>query len=129
MSRKNKAAQAEYNKQYRADHRDAILAWNHAYWVRIRLEALNHYSHGELKCACCGEREYKFLCLDHIDGGGTQHRKSLGSKYILSYLKQAGWPEGYQVLCHNCNMAKGFYGVCPHKEKSAFEVTDESQNS
>jgi hypothetical protein len=23
------------------------------------------------------------------------------------------------VLCHNCNMARGFYGVCPHEKENA----------
>lgn len=78
---------------------------------------LLHYSDGQLCCKCCGETIYEFLSLDHIDGGGTQHRKSLGSKYIISELISLGMPVGYQVLCHNCNMAKGFYGVCPHKQK------------
>jgi hypothetical protein len=24
------------------------------------------------------------------------------------------FPDGFQVLCHNCNLAKGYYGECPH---------------
>lgn len=57
------------------------------------------------------------MALDHVDGGGTQHRLKMGSKNIFSFLRQQGYPEGFQVLCHNCNAAKGFYGGCPHKEK------------
>jgi hypothetical protein len=29
---------------------------------------------GILKCVCCGETERDFLTLDHINGGGGQHR-------------------------------------------------------
>ena len=38
---------------------------------------------------------------------------------IYRYLKIRGFPPGYQVLCHNCNQAKGFYGKCPHQTKSS----------
>ena len=77
---------------------------------------LNHYSKGALACKCCNEQHYEFLSIDHIHGGGNQHRKKLGSKYIYSWLIQSLFPKGYQVLCHNCNMAKAFYKICPHKE-------------
>lgn len=83
----------------------------------VRLDVLSVYSNGTMKCACCGESELKFLCLDHIHGGGSKHRKEVGSGFALYlWLKRSGYPKGYQVLCHNCNMAKGFYGLCPHKE-------------
>jgi len=88
---------------------------------RLRLEALSHYSNGELKCVCCGESEYLFLSLDHINGGGSKERRHLksngytSSTDIFLLLKRKGWPNGFQVLCHNCNLAKGFYGECPHE--------------
>lgn len=31
------------------------------------------------------------------------------------WLRRNNYPNGFQVLCHNCNMAKGFYGKCPHQ--------------
>ena len=82
---------------------------------RARLEALKHYSDGKLECACCGEDEYRFLALDHINGGGSKDRKKFGPSFVY-WLKAQGWPPGFQVLCHNCNMAKHWYGICPHQE-------------
>jgi len=79
------------------------------------MTVLAHYSAGTLKCACCSEQTYEFLSIDHILGGGTAHRRKLGSKYIYSWLIQQNFPPGYQVLCHNCNMAKAFYKKCPHQ--------------
>ena len=80
------------------------------------MKVLAHYSNGALTCACCADPTYEFLSIDHVLGGGTQHRKSLGSKYIYNWLIQNKFPAGYQVLCHNCNMAKTFYKQCPHKQ-------------
>ena len=87
---------------------------------RARIGVMLHYCpDGILKCACCGETEVKFLSLDHIDGGGNAHRREIGRgpTAIFGWLKRNNYPPGFQVLCHNCNMAKGFYGVCPHQEK------------
>ena len=86
---------------------------------RLRLDVLTAYSTGVLRCTCCGETEPQFLALDHIDGGGYAQKKLLrrhGQAFYL-WLKQQGYPEGYRVLCHNCNLAKGFYGECPHETK------------
>ena len=44
------------------------------------------------------------------------YSKIYGGKTFYSYLRNKGWPTGYRVLCHNCNMSLGFYGHCPHQE-------------
>lgn len=110
-------AKQGYNRQYRAKNREAILKQSREARYQLRLTALVYYSKGDTpECTCCGETEIKFLAIDHIDGGGTIHRKATKSKYMMHWLKTQGYPDGFQTLCHNCNMAKGFYGVCPHKE-------------
>ncbi len=85
--------------------------------LKIQMAALEAYGGKNLKCACCGEREIKFFGIDHVNGGGNKHRKELRSRGAAMYheLKRLGYPKGFQVLCHNCNLAKGFYGKCPHK--------------
>jgi hypothetical protein len=68
------------------------------------------------KCACCGEHRYEFLAIDHINGGGNKHRKEvtgLGARFY-AWLQREGFPDGFRVLCHNCNMSYGFFGYCPH---------------
>jgi hypothetical protein len=30
-------------------------------------------------------------------------------------MRDQGYPPGFRVLCHNCNMAIGLFGVCPHE--------------
>jgi hypothetical protein len=79
---------------------------------RVRREVLEHYS-PDLVCSICGEGHYEFLCLDHINGGGAEHRRSRGDFYWVSF-KREGWPSGFRVLCYNCNLKHGcrdFYGT------------------
>lgn len=100
---------------WRKANKAKIAAYAKKYYIQTRINVLSHYSNGTLTCACCSENRYEFLSIDHINGGGNQHRKRLGSKYIYSWLVQSNFPYGYQVLCHNCNMAKAFYKICPHQ--------------
>lgn len=67
------------------------------------------------KCACCGETTFEFLAIDHKYGGGRLEREKLSTRQIADKVIKLGYPDEYQVLCHNCNMAKGFFGQCPHK--------------
>ena len=78
---------------------------------KLRLQVLSEYGN---KCACCGESRYEFLAIDHINGNGRKHLKKIGGN-LYGWLKRNSYPKDlFQILCHNCNMAKGFYGSCPH---------------
>ena len=92
-------------------HKDNICQKN--YRLRIRQEVLNHYG---VTCACCGEKTQEFLTVDHMNGGGGKHRKQIKGGTIYSWLKRNNYPEGFQILCFNCNQAKYIYGVCPHQQ-------------
>lgn len=83
--------------------------------IKLRKIVISHYSLGENKCACCGENQFEFLTVDHIDGGGTKHRKQIGRGALCEWLVSNKFPKGFQILCYNCNCTKGIYGECPHK--------------
>jgi hypothetical protein len=85
--------------------------------VALRQEVLAHYSHGTMRCACCGEGHIQFLAIDHVNGGGHRQRQQIGrnSRATYYWLKVKGFPEGFAVLCHNCNNAKAWDGECPHE--------------
>lgn len=86
-------------------------------WYNQNLRALVIREYGA-KCACCGESESMFLGLDHINNDGGEERRRIGKNNISTYryVRDLGFPKDrYQLLCHNCNLAKGFYGECPHK--------------
>ena len=120
----------EYVKQtkhkYTVDHLEADLkrlddwskknpervnARQRARWKAIRADVLAGYGG---KCVCCGETANEFLAIDHINGHGKEHRASIGAAFY-SRLKRQGVPEGFRILCHNCNFARGRYGYCPHE--------------
>lgn len=71
---------------------------------------------GQPRCGCCGEEEYVFLALDHVDGGGSRARSdpTFSRRRLFLQLIADGFPPGYAVLCHNCNWGKHALGVCPH---------------
>lgn len=92
------------------------------YWKDLRHEVVMAY--GGYKCACCGETEPAFLQIDHVNNDGAEHRRSLGYKgngkgangRTLKWLRDNGFPPGFQILCANCNFGKALNGgVCPHK--------------
>lgn len=65
-------------------------------------------------CMCCGETEYKFLAIDHVVPIGS--RRPRGNSTVMQVIRE-DYPDTFQILCHNCNMAKGFWGECPHQAK------------
>src|SRR5579863_513503 len=77
---------------------------------RLRYETLVHYSSDPPSCSCCGEPYFEFLTIDHINGGGRQHRMLLGYVKLDVWLRANNYPPGYRVLCMNCNHAIGQYG-------------------
>lgn len=82
-------------------------------WDRRRKLVFKHY--GEF-CACCGEDQYEFLTIDHINGGGNlENRKD--RTYLHWRLIAQGFPPGFQTLCWNCNCAKGQNKFCPHEKR------------
>ncbi len=81
----------------------------------LRVQVIEKY--GSI-CKCCGESEIDFLSIDHINGGGTQHRKKIGLAAMYQWLRRHNFPEGFQVLCMNCNWGRSRNGGnCPHESK------------
>lgn len=127
--------QNEYQKKWRKDNPDKwksiqsgwywknresklskTVTRNRERYHTIRVIALEKYGN---KCACCGEKTYEFLTIDHINNDGKYERKKFNNYAgrIYGYLAQAEYqPEKYQILCWNCNLAKEKYGKCPHQK-------------
>ena len=101
------------NRKWAVDHPEADRAKKRAWQQRQRLAALGAYGG---KCACCGETTTDFLCIDHINDDGGAHRRQIGRGNIFHWLQKNEYPDGFQVLCWNCNAAKAMRGGCPHKK-------------
>ena len=137
MTDEDRHKRREYNQRYYYKNRDRLLAglradtrirWQHKWGQdkrvpvsestkyrnqRIKYSVLGNYSGPPPACVCCGENELGFLGIDHVKGDGAEHRKTFSGS-IYRWLIRNGFPPGFQVLCHNCNFAKGHYGECPH---------------
>lgn len=119
-SKQNLEYLREYQRERYRQNPEHFKARERRWRQSIRLEALTHYSRGKLRCACCGEKEIDFLCLDHVDDDGHLHRKTvkLAGSQFFKWLKANGYPDSprLQVLCANCNFAK-MRGGCPHRKR------------
>ena len=113
QTEKSKATRKEWLK----NNRPKLAMWAVNSRKRIRFEVLKAYGN---KCACCGESEEAFLAVDHVNGDGCKHRREIGiigGAEFYFWLKKRNWPEGFQILCYNCNWAKHRRGICPHQLK------------
>lgn len=93
------------DQKFKENRRMQVLRWNH----RKKIEVLTHYGNGKLACVICGEERLPCLSIDHIDGDGNKHRREIGARNAHSFyiwLRQQGFPVGYQTLCMNCQFVK-----------------------
>lgn len=119
-------------RQTREYHNDKQREWYHKtkfdrkdikkdYTDRIKLSVFSHYS-PTLECNCCYESEYEFLTIDHEnDKSKYNHPKTIqGGWNLINWIYQNNYPEGFKILCWNCNSGRGkrnMNGICPHKLK------------
>lgn len=96
----------KYNHKYHRTHRVEIRnRKQNRNWIR-KAEVLTHYGNGKLQCILCGEGDIVVLSIDHIRGGGLQHRIALGMRgsgtRFYKWLKANNFPTGFRTLCMNC---------------------------
>ena len=104
---KNRATDRKHRDKNPQAARDKLRAWQN----KVRVEMIQAYGG---RCACCGVSEAPFLAIDHIDGVRPEGAPK-GGHQLYAWLRRNEWPEGFQILCHNCNMAVRFDRTCPHK--------------
>ena len=110
-------------KYYYRDAKDPVKvaqrrAYNRQWNKNVKIRVLEHYGGNPPRCVCCNESILQFLTIDHTNNDGSLQRKTNPfTRHHLGYwLWQNGYPNGYQVLCWNCNVGKGLSGgQCPHK--------------
>lgn len=136
--KKNKVKKNISARKWRLANKDkeraATLRWRKAYpekWVaqlernrimNIRLVAekkkiiLDHYGS---RCNCCGLSDSRFLTIDHVEYGkhnrmSDAEKRRVGINVYRQVIRE-GFPNRFQILCMNCNWAKGVFGKCFHQ--------------
>ncbi|RDJ35314.1 MAG: hypothetical protein DWQ19_10900 [Crenarchaeota archaeon] len=129
-----KICKAKEDREYRARHRDKIKKKKHLYYEQnkdhikcktvryqkhnpdkvkaysktarenLKIEIFNHYCNCNIECKNCGQNQLHLLTVDHVNGGGSQHKRRI--KNLYSWIKRNNFPEGFQVLCWNCQFRK-----------------------
>jgi len=96
------------NRAWKLAHKDLISIRNKEHTKKLRYQVLSHYSGSDQPfCKQCGHSDIRALCIDHINNDGVSDRKVNGkAQAFLRYLIRNSYPEGYQILCANCNLVK-----------------------
>lgn len=92
---------------------------------KVKLAAFLAY--GGVGCVCCGESTSEFLSIDHISGWRNMSQAPRGGGKLYRWLRRNKYPSGFQVLCFNCNFAKGHFGQCPHKKGDSPNIREQSR--
>jgi len=64
----------------------------------------------------------EFLAIDHVNGRTWergQRPKHEGGDHLVRRLIRLSFPDGYRILCHNCNAARSYDRRCPHENARA----------
>ena len=82
-------------------------------YSKFSKEAKIIVARGNLSCACCGNKNFKWLQIDHI----VPQRRSKNNETISSlarHIVQGNRSNSeFQLLCANCNFAKRDHKACP----------------
>jgi len=98
-------------------YREYRTKWEKGKAAKVKAAIISGYG-GE--CCCCGETELVFLEIDHKDNDAKERVKRGEPRRggnLYKWLLKHELPEGFQVLCRNCNWGKWILGECPHGAK------------
>jgi len=95
--------------------------WHKNYRDKQKEKVYNHYWIGKCSCEGCNETNKAFMCVDHVNGDGNKHRATADPKLGMLtgwrmhiWLVKNDYPDGFQILCYNCNHSKSILGRCAH---------------
>lgn len=71
--------------------------------IKIRTELLTVL--GSV-CGHCGFSDSRALEVDHVSGGGREHRQTIPAHSRRFVVEVAAHPDDYQLLCGNCHRIK-----------------------
>lgn len=95
----------EHIKELLATHKTQRRIYMAKRYQELKRKVLGHYSNNAYKCIRCGFGDFRALEIDHIDGGGSKHRREIRGNLYYWLIKNK-FPIGFQVLCSNCQSIK-----------------------
>ena len=99
----------EYGKKNYPKYKESKREYQRKLAARYKKEFLSMYGN---VCSCCGESEFEFLTIEHKEGQTKETRRT-GLVAYRDAVKEYR-PDLFEILCWNCNCAKGKLGYCPH---------------
>lgn len=102
------------HKEYRKNHKIKTNNQGRLDNFKKHILVLQIYSEGTMKCKFCGFDDIDCLDIDHINNDGAEHRRKIFSEYggsFSQWLIKNNFPDGFQVLCKNCNWRKQLRGI------------------
>lgn len=102
-------------QRHKATYLPKLRAWKQKQAKDLKIELFKLY--GSV-CICCGLTDIRFLTVDHVKHGRGNKRPKTDRRPLTFYrrLIEQGYSEDYQILCMNCNWAKGVWGKCHHQQ-------------
>lgn len=82
----------------RAKNRESRKKWRTNYRIKV-LNLLGSI------CECCGEGQFEFLQIDHVNKDGYIHRKEKRGTHLLRDIYHNPTKFKLRVLCANCHFA------------------------
>ena len=119
--KKNKEKITKKKKKYNKKNKKKI---KERYEI-IKKMVFNYYGN---ECICCGENDFNLLTVDHINGGGSEHKRKNKIYNMYNWLIKNNFPSGFQTLCRNCNCGKREYKICPHHLEEFQKIIENNNN-
>ena len=95
--------------KYAAENSDKIKDYHSKHYIELKNKMYEILGD---KCVVCGEKNERFLTIDHLNNDGAAKRKKFsGNLNEWTDLKKRGWPideikNNFQILCYNHNCSK-----------------------
>jgi len=124
----NKEETIKRTSLYAKENKSSHNAWGTKAKNKLKSEVFAVYSCGDPKCKSCNEAELGVLTIDHMAGDGAGHRRELfgnrtgGGYKMYQWLKRNSYPEGFQVLCYNCQYSKRLHEMRSEEQTHLKEV-------
>lgn len=93
----------EEKRQYALLHPDRIQKYTKQYNTKLRSEIIEYYSNGFFRCAICEDNHIEFLEIVKTGPSDNYDCSNFSQFNKMQWLKNNNFPDGYIILCSNCN--------------------------